>query len=148
MEFQTAMKRWIACCLCIRCARTGNRCPAFWPLTRTRCCSTCPTLRRKNKLDVHTFPPSRGTSFLPPDCGSRYAISREPGGKGSFQAVKLQRPARTTVCSHSTGDIAAISSIEFKHDIDDTQNECLYSCGQAWSRAKTNIRPHVLAGQL
>jgi hypothetical protein len=26
-----------------------------------------------------------------------------PGGKGSFQAVKLQRPARATVCSHSQG---------------------------------------------
>jgi len=32
----------------------------------------------------------------------------EPGGKGSFQAVKLQRPARTTVCSHSTRDMAAM----------------------------------------
>jgi hypothetical protein len=29
-------------------------------------------------------------------------VSIEPGGKGSFQAVKLQRPVRTTVCSHST----------------------------------------------
>jgi hypothetical protein len=26
----------------------------------------------------------------------------EPCGKGSFQAVKLQRPVRATVCSHST----------------------------------------------
>jgi len=25
----------------------------------------------------------------------------EPGGMGSFQAFKLQRSARTTVCSHS-----------------------------------------------
>jgi hypothetical protein len=32
----------------------------------------------------------------------------ELGGKGSFQAVKLQRPARTTVCSHSTRDMAAV----------------------------------------
>jgi hypothetical protein len=43
---------------------------------------------------------------------SRRAISREPGGKGSFQAVKLQRPARTTVCSHSTRDMAAMFPIE------------------------------------
>ena len=42
----------------------------------------------------------------------------EPGGKGSFQAVKLQRPARTTVCSHSTRDMAAIDSIESKQDHD------------------------------
>ncbi len=28
--------------------------------------------------------------------------------KGSFQAVKLQRPARATVCSHSTSDMAAV----------------------------------------
>jgi len=37
-------------------------------------------------------------------------VSIELGGKGSFQAVKLQRPARTTVCSHSTRDMAAIPS--------------------------------------
>ena len=35
-------------------------------------------------------------------------ISMEPGGQGSFQAVKLQRPARATVCSHSTRDMAAM----------------------------------------
>jgi len=29
-------------------------------------------------------------------------ISMELGGKGSFQAAKPQRSARTTVCSHST----------------------------------------------
>jgi hypothetical protein len=34
-------------------------------------------------------------------------ISMEPGGKGSFQAFKLQRPARTTVCSHSMKDMTA-----------------------------------------
>ena len=39
-------------------------------------------------------------------------LSMEPGGKGSFQAVKLQRPARTIVCSHSTRDMAAMCSIE------------------------------------
>ena len=32
----------------------------------------------------------------------------EPGGQGSFQAIKLQRPARATVCSHSTRDVAAM----------------------------------------
>jgi hypothetical protein len=35
-----------------------------------------------------------------------------PGGKGSFEAVKLQRPARTTVCGHSAKDMAAVCSIE------------------------------------
>jgi predicted RNA binding protein YcfA (HicA-like mRNA interferase family) len=38
----------------------------------------------------------------------------EPGGKGSFQAFKLQRPARTTVCSHSTRDMAASRSTQIK----------------------------------
>ena len=32
----------------------------------------------------------------------------EPGGKGSFQAVKLQSSARATVCSHSARDMAAM----------------------------------------
>src|ERR1700691_4974321 len=39
-------------------------------------------------------------------------MAMEAGGKGSFQAVKLQRPARTTVCSHSIKDMAAVRSIE------------------------------------
>jgi hypothetical protein len=50
--------------------------------------------------------------------------------KGSFQAVKLQRPARTTVCSHSRRDMAAMRSIESKHHPSDAQHECLSSCGQ------------------
>jgi len=54
----------------------------------------------------------------------------ELGRKGSFQAVKLQRPARTTVCSHSTRDMAAMGSIESKHYNDDAQDGCLSSCGQ------------------
>jgi hypothetical protein len=62
--------------------------------------------------------------------GSWRGISMEPGGKGSFQAVKLQRPARTTVCSHSTRDMAAIGSIESNQDNNDTQDECLSSCEQ------------------
>ena len=32
-------------------------------------------------------------------------MAMEAGGKGSFQAVKLQRPDRTTVCSHSARDM-------------------------------------------
>src|SRR5713226_7797815 len=40
----------------------------------------------------------------------------ETGGQGSFQAVKLQRPARAAVCSHSTKDMAAIRSIKSKLD--------------------------------
>jgi hypothetical protein len=59
-------------------------------------------------------------------------VSLEPGGKGSFQAVKLQRPARATVCSHSTRDIAATVFIESEQDHSDTQGECLSSCGQSW----------------
>lgn len=43
----------------------------------------------------------------------------ESGGKDSFQAVKLQRSARAAVCSHSTGDMAAIS-IGSRSDYDDT----------------------------
>jgi len=43
-------------------------------------------------------------------------VSIELGGKGSFQAVKLQRAARTTVCSHSTRDMAAMRAIESKQD--------------------------------
>jgi hypothetical protein len=62
--------------------------------------------------------------------GSWRGISMEPGGKGSFQAVKLQRPARTTVCSHSSRDMTAIGSIESKHDNNDTQGKYLSGCGQ------------------
>jgi hypothetical protein len=53
-----------------------------------------------------------------------------PSGKGSFQAVKLQRPARTTVCSHSTRDMAAVHSIVSDYHNSDTQDERLYSCEQ------------------
>jgi hypothetical protein len=44
-------------------------------------------------------------------------MTTEVGGKGSFQTVKLQRPAPTTVCSHSTKDMTAVYSIEseFNH---------------------------------
>ena len=62
--------------------------------------------------------------------GRERGISMEPGGQGSFQAVKLQRPARTTVCSHSTRDMAAMRSIESKQDNDDIQGECLSSWEQ------------------
>ena len=55
----------------------------------------------------------------------------EPGGKGSFQAFKLQRSARTTVCSHSARDMAAMRSIELKRDHNDTQDEGLSSSGQS-----------------
>ena len=55
----------------------------------------------------------------------------EPGGKGSFQAFKLQRSARTTVCSHSARDMAAMRSIELRPDHSDTQDEGLSSSGQS-----------------
>ena len=32
----------------------------------------------------------------------------EAGGRGSFQEVKLKRPTRTTVCSHSARAMAAV----------------------------------------
>ena len=54
----------------------------------------------------------------------------ERGGKGIFQACKLQRSARATVCSHSTRDMAAMCSIELKRDHNETQEACLSSCGQ------------------
>jgi len=57
-------------------------------------------------------------------------VSIELGGKGSFQAVKLQRPARTTVCSHSTRDMAAIFH-QIHHHHDGTRNECLSCCVQS-----------------
>ena len=63
--------------------------------------------------------------------GLGHGISTEPSGKGSFQAINLQRPARATVCSHSTRDMAAMRSIESEHDHNDTQNECLSSCEQS-----------------
>jgi len=54
----------------------------------------------------------------------------EPGGKGSFQAVKLQRPARTTVCSHSAKDMAAVFSIKSGFDHKNIYHEGLFSCEQ------------------
>jgi hypothetical protein len=56
-------------------------------------------------------------------------ISMELGGKGSFQAAKLQRSARTTVCSHSTRDMAAMRSIESDHNNDDIQDEMSVQLG-------------------
>jgi hypothetical protein len=58
-------------------------------------------------------------------------ISMEPDGKDSFQAFKLQRSARTTVCSHSARDIAPMRSIELKLDPSDTRDEGLPSSGQS-----------------
>jgi hypothetical protein len=49
----------------------------------------------------------------------------EPGGKGSFQAAKLQRSGRTTVCSHSTRDITAKVPIKLKNDINDSRDQHL-----------------------
>ena len=55
----------------------------------------------------------------------------ELGGKGSFQAAKLQRSSRTTVCSHSSTDMAAVRSIESNHDNDDILDECVSSWEQS-----------------
>ena len=54
----------------------------------------------------------------------------ECGGKGSFQMVKLQRPARTTVCSHSTRDMAAVHSIVLKQNNSNTKTDILSNCEQ------------------
>jgi hypothetical protein len=58
------------------------------------------------------------------------AIQWHLAAKGSFQAVKLQRPARTTVCSHSNNGHAATRPIKSKHDPNDAQHKCLSPCGQ------------------
>jgi hypothetical protein len=63
----------------------------------------------------------------------------EPGGPGSFQAVKLQRPARATVCSHSTRDVAAMSSIESEWQHSDAPCECLSGSGQMLAIDPSNI---------
>ena len=64
--------------------------------------------------------------YIPNDISIPYGVNEEytgmePSGKGNFQAVKLQRPARTTVCSHSTRDMAAVHSIVSKRDSNGTQ---------------------------
>jgi hypothetical protein len=64
----------------------------------------------------------------------------DAGGKGSFQAFKLQRSARTTVCSHSTRDMAAMRSIESKHNNSGARHKCLSSCEQSWRDVKSIVR--------
>ena len=64
----------------------------------------------------------------------------ERGGKGGFQAFKLQRPARTTVCSHSTRDMAATRSIESKLDNSGARHKCLSSCEQSCRGVKSIVR--------
>jgi hypothetical protein len=75
-------------------------------------------------------PESLGTTF-----------QRNLAANGSFQAAKLQRSARTTVCSHSTRDMAAMRSIKSQHHYSDTQDEFLSGCGQCKS-ASFKIVPH------
>src|SRR5580693_3598064 len=64
------------------------------------------------------------------------------GGKGSFQAAKLQRSARTTVCSHSTRDMTAMRSIESKQDDNDTQGRVSVQLWTVikWGRKRTSGR--------
>jgi hypothetical protein len=64
----------------------------------------------------------------------------ELGGKGSFQAFKLQRSARTTVCSHSTRDMAATRSIDSKHENSGARHKCLSSCEQSRRGVKSIVR--------
>ena len=78
--------------------------------------------------------------------GSWRGISMESGGKGSFQAAKLQRSAQTAVCSHSTGDMAAMRSIESKQDHKRYSGECLSCCEHILGGGK-NERPDALFSQ-
>src|ERR1035437_3407440 len=78
--------------------------------------------------------------------GSLRGIPMESGGKGSFQAAKLQRSARPAVCSHSTGDMAAMRSIESKQDHKRYSGECLSCCEHLLSGGK-NERPDALFSQ-
>jgi hypothetical protein len=55
----------------------------------------------------------------------------ELGGKGSFQVYKLQRSARTTVCSHSTKGHGRHLFHQLRRDHNETQESCLSSCGQS-----------------
>jgi hypothetical protein len=54
----------------------------------------------------------------------------EPGSQGGFQAVKLQRPARASVCSRSTRDMAVMCSIESEREHNDAHGRCLSGCVQ------------------
>jgi len=60
----------------------------------------------------------------------------EPGGKGSFQAVKLQRFARTTVCSHSPEGHGRQSSIYSQKHFRECAGERLPHSGQSGSGVK------------
>jgi hypothetical protein len=93
----------------------------------SRVCSDSSGLTRACRAAFGTEEPTQLSGNVARNLGS---ISMELGGKGSFQAVKLQRPARTTVCSHSHKGHAAIGSIESKYDDKDTQDEYLSGCGQ------------------
>lgn len=64
-------------------------------------------------------------------CSSHAAPSwMESGGKGSFQAVKLQRPARATSCSHSARDMPATPSIEARGHSNGVRFDHLSGCAQ------------------
>jgi len=64
----------------------------------------------------------------------------ETGGEGSFQAVKLQRPARAAVCSHSTKDMAAMRSIKSRLDPKTMLSVSVYPVGNTSKvGAKTSV---------
>ena len=66
-----------------------------------------------------------------PRGGSWRGISMEPGGKGSFQAVKLQRPPRAAVCSHSPEGHSRQGSIQSQEHLKKCSVERLSRCGQS-----------------
>jgi hypothetical protein len=53
----------------------------------------------------------------------------ELGGKGSVQAAKLQRSARTVGWNRSARDMAAMRSIKLQHEHTYPKNEFLCGCG-------------------
>ena len=62
-----------------------------------------------NETCLVSHPMLTATIFRRRSKGSTRAFHEKlPGGKGSFQTVKLQRSGWATVCSQSTKDMAAI----------------------------------------
>ena len=70
----------------------------------------------------------------------------ECGGKGSFQALKLQNPTQTTVCSHSA-DGMPITFHKIQHHHDDIQGEYLFRC-EHLGMASFFIRHKVIGLQI
>ena len=81
-----------------------------------------------------------------PSLNSRWNFERrwEPGGKGSFQAFKLQRPTRAAVCSHSPEGHSRQGSIQSHEHLKKCSVERLSRCGQSGE----DIRPFAMNSTL